>query len=132
MLLTWLKHLNDRISPEELNRRMASSDKFLVLDVRRDIERQGPDGWIPGSINVPVSEFREKGVEIAERDDRPVITVCSHGLRSLYVLSPLKKRMPEREVLSLKGGMRAWNRKGFAVIKAEGADHAPQLSRKEC
>lgn len=64
-----------RISPEELDALLSSSQAPVVLDVRSRSQYERADGQIPGSIRVATDEIAEwaKGQE----KDRLVVTYCT-------------------------------------------------------
>ncbi len=61
----------------------------IILDVRTSMEYD--DGHIPGSVNIPLSRLRTVSLE-ALSGKRPVITCCSHGLRSIKAVDILQAR----------------------------------------
>ncbi len=129
MLFAWIKYLRRRITPEQLHRRMAGGEKFLVVDVRTAREYE-EDRRMPGALHMPMKEFRKKGPELVRDSDKPVVIYCSRGVRSLYALS-LAADLAE-EALSLSGGLLAWEKRGYEVIRPPGARISPAPSRKEC
>lgn len=74
-----------------------------LIDVRERDE--WAEGWIAGSLLIPMSEFTERVAEIDPA--RPVVTVCRVGARSLYVAEALQAA-GYRRVKSMAGGLNAW------------------------
>jgi rhodanese-related sulfurtransferase len=60
----------------------------IILDVRTVGEYE--TGHIEGSINIPLGTIRERYTELDT--NKAYITCCSHGLRSVKVVSLLKER----------------------------------------
>jgi rhodanese-related sulfurtransferase len=119
------------VEARELHRRMASGERFTVIDVRREDEFRGEEGRIPGARLVPLSRIRAEGsAALADVGDGPLLLVCSRGLRSALALALLRKS--GRELISLKGGMKAWSRSGFEVIRDPAPGHPLMPARKEC
>jgi rhodanese-related sulfurtransferase len=84
--------------------------KAQVVDVRE------PDEWaaghMPGSVLIPMGEV---GSRLGELDrERPVVTVCRSGRRSLFSAAELLEA-GLRDVRSLAGGMIAWVEAGQPV-----------------
>jgi len=129
VVINMIRFRRFRLSAKEAHRRMASGEKFMVVDVRTGPEHRGPDGRIPGAVLMPLREFREKGRDLVSRSELPVLLVCSHGVRSMAALAMVAGR--GAEAYSLSGGMKAWNRLGFEVIREE-PPGSPVPSRKEC
>ncbi|MCB9682666.1 MAG: MBL fold metallo-hydrolase [Alphaproteobacteria bacterium] len=77
-----------------------------IIDVRSVMEFEGPDGHIPGAELVPLASL---GVVAASWDkDTPLITVCRSGGRSARAALGLMS-MGFDKVVSMRGGMMAWN-----------------------
>ena len=60
----------------------------VILDVRTENEYKM--GHIDGSINISLGTIRERYVELDK--NKTYITCCSHGLRSVKVVSILKEK----------------------------------------
>lgn len=80
-------------------------DAPMVLDVR--------EPWevaicaLPNSINIPLSTIPSRLSEIPE--DRRVVALCHHGMRSLQATRWLRGRDLDN-VVNLQGGIDAWSR----------------------
>lgn len=61
----------------------------IILDVRTASEFQ--DGHIVGSVNIALSKLRTSSLSELDKT-RPIITCCSHGLRSIKAIEVLKGR----------------------------------------
>jgi rhodanese-related sulfurtransferase len=122
MLIGFLKRR--MIAVDDLHRRLAGGEKFLILDVREPAELSA--GRIPGAVNVPLRILQSEGREMAAGSNLPVVLCCRSGLRSLLGLMLLGA-----PALSLQGGMTAWRRRGFEVIGEAGERPAP-VRRREC
>ncbi len=55
-------------------------EKTLVLDVRDDDERE--EGFIPGSLHIPLPQLRERFIELPK--DQEIIVYCQTGQRSYF------------------------------------------------
>lgn len=103
----------------------------ILLDVRQDHEYQ--EGHLPGATWIPLPDLNERFAEIDP--GLPVMTYCRSGVRSLAAANLLAgKGLPE--VMSMNGGMNAWNGSqavgpralGFAALP-EGVGPAGLLER---
>ena len=92
-----------------INRRDA-----LVLDVRDVGEYEA--GHIAGARHVPERQLADRLKEIEKFRDRPVIVACRSGARSNVAVQMLR-RNGFKEVVSLGGGMGAWEQAGMPVQK---------------
>jgi rhodanese-related sulfurtransferase len=98
------------IQPEEVLHKQGDDQSFQLIDVREDHEWQA--GSIPGAFHI--------GRGILERDvekhfpdyDRQLVLYCGGGYRSALAADTLQ-RMGYKRILSMAGGFRAWNEKGF-------------------
>jgi rhodanese-related sulfurtransferase len=80
----------------------------LVLDVREPGE-YARHGHVPGAINVPQADLASRLDELPR--DRPLLTVCRGGVRSLRAGQYLKQA-GFGDVASVKGGTEAWRAAG--------------------
>lgn len=60
----------------------------VILDVRTETEFAG--GHIPGAVNLSLGRLRQDYRQLDST--RPIITCCSHGLRSIKAMELLKER----------------------------------------
>lgn len=74
-----------------------------LLDVRQDFEYA--EGHLPGARHIPLPELSERTGELDK--NLPLLTYCRSGARSLAAANMLAG-MGFREIMSLKGGMMAW------------------------
>ncbi|HXY11184.1 MAG TPA: rhodanese-like domain-containing protein [Terriglobales bacterium] len=101
-------------SVDEVQRKLDSGEKFLLIDVREESEYA--IDHLPGAVHL--------GKGILERDietrvpgmDTPMILYCGGGFRSALAADNLQK-MGYRNVLSMDGGIRGWREKGLALVK---------------
>jgi sulfur-carrier protein adenylyltransferase/sulfurtransferase len=93
------------IHAAELHRRLLNDEELLLLDVREPTEWQ--ICHIKGAELIPVGELPMRWQEIAEHKDRPIVTYCHKGVRSLRALRHLQGA-GFTNVKSLHGGVDAW------------------------
>lgn len=99
---------------EDVLRRRAAGDEFLLLDVREESEWAA--GHIPGA--------RHLGKGIIERDiealvpdtSTPLVLYCGGGYRSALAALNLK-HMGYTGVISMDGGFRGWRELGLEIVK---------------
>lgn len=105
-----LKNPFDTIRVKDLNQKLQTPDKPLVIDVR--LPEMFSESHVPGAINLPQEELAQRAAELPEDRDAPIIMVCGIGKFSKPTTLYLKS-MGYRNVRSLKGGLSEWVRKGF-------------------
>jgi rhodanese-related sulfurtransferase len=94
---------------------LINREDALVVDVR-DPGEYGA-GHILGAKNVPLSRIDAGGSEIApKRKEKPVIVYCDNGNRSAKAAAALRGQGFAR-VVSLSGGIGAWQQAGLPVEK---------------
>ena len=93
----------------------AAPNAFL-LDVREPEEFAREH--VPGAVNVPQADLAMRLDEIPR--DRPVLTICQSGSRSLRSAQFLRQQ-GYQNVVTVVGGTRAWRQAGRPVESAEAA-----------
>lgn len=83
--------------------REIATTSALVVDVRTPEEYAL--GHIPGAINIPVDDLRERLGELSP--ERPIVVYCAVGLRG-YLASNILRQRNISEVYNLVGGYRLW------------------------
>lgn len=91
------------IAPSKVKQWLDENKEFLLLDVRRDDERETAS---LGGIHIPLHELEARFEEIP-REKRTLVVYCHHGVRSLYATQFLK--MHGFDALSLRGGIDLWS-----------------------
>ena len=93
------------LSPEELHARLASGEDIQLIDVRQ------PEEYaycrIEGSQLIPLGELPRHVEELDE--NRPIVLICHHGVRSMQALAYLQHRHDMTNLLNLRGGIHAWS-----------------------
>lgn len=84
---------------------MMNHDNALLLDVREDAELN--QGRIAGAKHIPLSVLKQRVEELRKYHEKPIITFCRSGNRSMQASSMLKKNQFEN-VFHMKGGLLAW------------------------
>jgi len=92
-----------RITPRELQSRLAAGEPLVLVDVRE------PDEWalcrIEGAVHIPMGEILSRAHEL--NADVPIVCICHHGVRSARVAGALEQRGFSK-VLNLSGGIDRW------------------------
>ncbi len=94
------------IGPEELNKKINSGEKFLLLDVRTPQEHAAQA--IEGSYLLPLQELGFRMNELPR--DKEIVVYCRVGNRSAYACSYLSRM--GYKVKNLEGGIVLWNMAG--------------------
>ena len=104
------------INGDSLWSSIKQKDDIFLLDVR---EPQEYDEFrINGAVNIPLSRLFMPGSQTEIPRDKKVITICSHGNRSMVATFALAQN--GIEATSLAGGMALWNQVLNATSLREG------------
>ncbi|MCB2376081.1 rhodanese [Hymenobacter sp. BT635] len=93
------------ITPEDLHARLQQGQDLQLLDVREPMEYEYCH--LPDSLLIPLGEIPKRWEELA--NDRTVVLICHHGVRSAQALSFLQHRHGLSNLLNLRGGIHAWS-----------------------
>ena len=102
---------NPKVTPTELNSRLARGERFQLIDVRSPQEYA--EGHIPGAMNLPM-EQAEARIDDLQRHD-PVVLVCQSGHRAGMTCELLKAH--HSGLVVLEGGTKAWLDADLPVVK---------------
>ncbi|HEY0383688.1 MAG TPA: rhodanese-like domain-containing protein [Candidatus Elarobacter sp.] len=94
----------DEISVDELERRRAAEETFVLLDVREPDELATAS--IPWATAIPMREIPVRMSELPR--DEPIVVMCHHGGRSERVAEFLAAN--GYAAVNLTGGIDAWSR----------------------
>ncbi len=92
----------------ELKQVFSDDPSAVVLDVRSPGELTGPDGVLPGAINIPINDLRSRVADLEPHRDRPIHVICASGSRSMVGAAMLTGA--GFQAVNIKGGMSAWRR----------------------
>ena len=95
-----------------LNEELVENAPF-ILDVRETAEVE-KDGFIEGSVNIPVREVLANLDNLPGLDD-PIVVPCASGDRGSMTMAALKL-LGYTNVRNLNGGLNAWKKAGLPVV----------------
>lgn len=107
-----------------LNEEMVEKAPF-ILDVREAAEVEA-DGYIDGSVNIPVREVLTNLDKLPGLDEAIVVT-CASGHRGSMVMSALKL-LGYTNVRNLGGGVNAWKKAELPVVTGSMPEAAASIS----
>ena len=93
-----------RISMDEAKTLMEKEEGYILLDVRTKGEYE--IGYIPGAINIPLSDIDEKIISSLPDKSQMILVYCRSGNRSREASDKLSK-LGYSNVLEI-GGINAW------------------------
>ncbi|MBE1445765.1 rhodanese-like domain-containing protein [Paenibacillus sp. OAS669] len=94
------------LSTEQFREALQKNRNNVLIDVREPNEVKR--GYIPGAVNIPLSQFKLRGGEIPA--GKSIYLYCQSGMRSKQAARILQKK-GFRELAHLQGGIMAWNGK---------------------
>lgn len=86
----------------------------LLLDVREEEEFTGYLGHIEGAYHLPIGEIEGRMNELLPFKHSEIVTICRAGGRSMAAAALLADKGFE-DIKSLRGGMIAWNSRGYRI-----------------
>lgn len=93
-----------RISMDEAKTLMEKEEGYILLDVRTKGEYES--GYIPGAINIPLSDIDEKIISFLPNKSQMILVYCRSGNRSREASDKLSK-LGYTNILEI-GGINAW------------------------
>lgn len=93
-----------RISMDEAKTLMEKEEGYILLDVRTKGEYES--GYIPGAINIPLSDIDEKIISFLPDKSQMILVYCRSGNRSREASDKLSK-LGYSNILEI-GGINAW------------------------
>jgi glyoxylase-like metal-dependent hydrolase (beta-lactamase superfamily II) len=93
------------ISGDNLWESIKQNNDVFLLDVREP--QEFAEFKIPGAVNIPLSQLFMPGSQSQLPKDKKIVTICSHGNRSMVATFALAQN--GLESTSLVGGMSLWN-----------------------
>ena len=79
---------------------MEDPGSFMLVDVREEEEFEA---FNIGGTLMPSSEFTTH--QHAIPNDKPVVFICEHGIRSSFVIQRLQEKFGYTNLINLKGGL---------------------------
>ena len=107
-----LLETTERVSAVMLAEELGSGEPPVVIDIRTPGEWGA--GHLGGSVNVPLSQLRERIGEVPR--DRRIAVHCAGGYRSSIAAS-LLRREGFTDLIELAGGITAWEAANLGVVK---------------
>src|SRR6267143_3511877 len=102
-----------QISVHDLATWREEQPDLVVVDVREPFEWD--EGHIAGALHLPMREAVARLAELPV--GRPKAVLCAAGSRSSTVISALKRSGARGPWYNVSGGMTAWLKAGYAVVR---------------
>lgn len=100
------------ISSENVMLSLRQNNDFLIIDVRE--ESEWAKGHLPGAMHLSKGIIECYVENRVPQKETPMVLYCGGGYRSALAADALQK-MGYKNVLSMAGGWRGWNERGFPV-----------------
>ena len=112
-----IKHLRSApmLEVETLKTKLDQRHDVFVLDVRTTADFVGEQGHIPQAHNIPVEDLSRHLEELNEFKERSIAVACRTDKRSMKAARLLAQK-GFTDVHVVKGGMTAWNRRGYHIV----------------
>jgi len=103
-----------RISPQELQQRLASGEPIEIVDLRHAIDLESDPRMLPGARRISVEEMEQRHPELPRDRDVVLYCRCPNEASSARVAVLLRRHGVTR-VRPLAGGLDAWIELGLPV-----------------
>jgi rhodanese-related sulfurtransferase len=103
-----------RITPEELKRKMDSSEDVVIVDLRHAVEFTAEPETIPGAVHMDAGDL-EEAFDVIPRD-REIVLFCNCPNEATAAQLALRLReMGITRIRPLAGGLDRWRKLGFPL-----------------
>jgi phage shock protein E len=102
------------ITAEELTRQIQNAQAPLILDVRS--EEEYADGHIPGAMNIPHNQLRDRLSEIDAVKTAEIVVHCRSGHRA-GIAEKVLIEAGYSNIRDLDGHMNGWQSGGYPIKK---------------
>ena len=103
------------VKAADLNAELAGDTVPFILDVR-SAEELAADGYIEGSVNIPLTDLFNNLTELPSDKAAPIVVLCKSGHRGAIGMMALVMN-GYTDVRNLGGGFSAWVAAELPVIK---------------
>ncbi len=108
------------ITRDELHEKISRGDDFVLVDVLSSESFQ--EMHIPGAINLPAVELRERASEVLPDKNREIICYCaSFQCPASTTACKILEEIGYTKVVDYKGGLKDWQEAGYLVESAQPA-----------
>lgn len=102
------------VSVDNLNTELVENPSLFVLDVREPSELEA-DGYIAGSVNIPIRQVLDNLDKLPGLDD-PIVVLCKSGHRGVMTMNALAA-IGYTNLRNMAGGLNAWLKAELPVVK---------------
>jgi rhodanese-related sulfurtransferase len=102
------------LPPKGLQALLEAGEPITVIDVREVAEFEA--GHIEGAVNLPIRQLARGLRKLPPGKNSPLAVICRSGARSSYGTMSLWL-LGYRNLRNVSGGMLAWEKDGFPVVK---------------
>ena len=100
------------LSPHDFRNYIEGQADVFVIDLRSDGEWQTAPGPFPQAVQIPIEQLEARFADLPTDTTRPIALFDRTGLRSVSAARLVAGR-GYREVVTLLGGIDAWERAGL-------------------
>ena len=104
----------ESITPGELAEQIQLEQAPLILDVRS--KKEYAEGHIPGALNIPHDELRDRLSELGVAKTEEIVVHCRSGYRA-GIAEKVLIEADYSNVRDLDGHMNAWQSAGYPIEK---------------
>jgi membrane protein DedA with SNARE-associated domain/rhodanese-related sulfurtransferase len=104
----------DRITPEELKRKLDAGEQVVVVDLRGSLDFEAEPAMIPGAVHLDYADLEEVSDELAKAPEVVLYCNCPNEVTSAK-MALLLRRKGVQKIRPLQNGLNGWRDLGYPV-----------------
>lgn len=108
----------DRITPEELKRKMDAGEEVVIVDLRGSLDFEAEPAMIPGAVHLDYADLEEVSDELAKAAEVVLYCNCPNEVTSAKMALMLRRKGVQR-IRPLQNGLNGWRDLGYPVAESQ-------------
>jgi len=108
----------DRITPEELKRKMDAGEEVVIVDLRGSLDFEAEPAMIPGAVHLDYADLEEVSDELAKAAEVVLYCNCPNEVTSAKMALMLRRKGVQK-IRPLQNGLNGWRDLGYPVAESQ-------------
>ena len=108
----------DRITPEELKRKMDAGEEVVIVDLRGSLDFEAEPAMIPGAVHLDYADLEEVSDELAKAAEVVLYCNCPNEVTSAKMALMLRRKGVQK-IRPLQNGLNGWRDLGYPVSETQ-------------
>ena len=108
----------DRITPEELKRKMDAGEEVVIVDLRGSLDFEAEPAMIPGAVHLDYADLEEVSDELAKAAEVVLYCNCPNEVTSAKMALMLRRK-GVKKIRPLQNGLNGWRDLGYPVAESQ-------------